>query len=838
MDSNSHNFPSENYKKTAKKAGPQNRRFYNNSSPSYSVVSPKGKSQTGRPATKDFTVTRRQPFFCSPHPSDSRIDWTEFPSKLNENIHLPPLNTNQRYRSGTFNNSINTFEPISDENCVYENLDFYWKQPYFHAHAQNTITYTTPSELFVSEDRRKTLSKDTTKMSDSSRPWPPPLPAKFKRERFAFRMSGGISEVDSSSTCSQEQTSISNDSDVFSTEDSISSADSDSKIYVNLAEVRSSLTPTKTLQSVSEALMADQGKAPETKYHDDSQPPPLPKKTLNRTNSAPGGALVGSSMSKSLPCSPGFQISNPLYGIYEGKMILRNKTSFSTPSSPLSTEEKFSAFNRRSVMVKARSLDGVPSYVPQVDMEKLTFQMSDLELWHWINFESQEDIFRKLAYRCMMSLRGISAKYASFFVKGDKSMLMFSESNWPDFKLSFDKPCCYSRDAVYYRAQYNQDPQEELTLKVSKTLNEESPEMEPSGLSVQKSLPVHFNVQQVRGHFVATIPTNLSPAEDAAKHSNASETEVANDEPSASTDNTEANSESNVNSRRQHVIIMQETPHQTMADFVNESASIHESQADVYERHICLLLLQLCLGLEHLKSHGVTHCDLRLENLLLVEGAGQTSDPGSQAQSGSFHLPQLIISNFSKAKQKSAAADQRLHPDQARLAPEMSSSQYKMVDEFQLGILIYEVLHMSNPFENMVRQQEDHEYSTSDLPQIRPRSTYSEGLQHLAHLLLRADPNKRIHIRQAKGILQALLWGPCSKLFSVHTGLKDPPNVLKNWLDVKRILLALKFSEGFCDEQKRVTLEDWLCCQYFALTSPESVYQAVEELQILLEEAC
>ncbi|XP_069784807.1 inactive tyrosine-protein kinase PEAK1 isoform X2 [Narcine bancroftii] len=654
-------------------------------------------------------------------------------------------------------------------------------------------------------------------------------------ERFAFRMSATSSEADSSSTCSQEHISISNDFDIFCTEGSMSSIDSGSKIYVNLAEVHASTARTKTLGNSSEVSMACQQKESVKESPKDSQPPPLPKKTLNRTNSAPGGALLGSSSTKSLPCSPGFQINNPLYGIYEGKSMFWPKTSFSTPCSPLNTNENFnlsSPFNRRPGMVKAQSLEEVTNYLPQLDMEKLNFQMSDLDLRNWINFENQADIFRKLACRSVKSLKLICTKYTRIFVESKKSALKFSESDWPDFKLPLDKICCHSRDAIYYRAQYIQEPQDEFTLKISRTLKQECLEMEREGLLIQESLPVHFNVQQVRGHFVAAIPTNLVHTEDAVPHTSASEIKMSNDESSAGAEGAETQPERNVNKSHHLVIITQETPYQTMADFVSKSTLLHKSEPDAYERQISLLLLQLCLGLEHLKGQGVTHCDLRLENLLLVK----MSDPGSQAQGGHLQLPKLIISNFSKTKQKSAAIDQRFHPDHARLAPEMmSTSQYKMVDEFQLGILIYEILHMSNPFETILRQSEGEEYNPSNLPPIPQLSAYSEGLQHLAHLLLRADPSKRIHIRQAKGILQALLWGPCSKVFSVNTGLKDPPHALKKWLDVKHILLMLKFGEWFLDDQSSVTLEDWLCCQYFAYATPESVFQAVEELQILLE---
>ncbi|XP_048415910.1 inactive tyrosine-protein kinase PEAK1 isoform X1 [Stegostoma tigrinum] len=648
-------------------------------------------------------------------------------------------------------------------------------------------------------------------------------------------MSGSISDLDLSSPCSQQQISTSQDSAIFNSEESTSSIDSDCRTYVNLAEVHSSTTPIKTLQSVSEALMASQGKSVDEQSPDTSKPPPLPKKTLSRTNSAPGGSQLG--LTRSLPASPGFQISNPLYGIYEGK------TSFSTPSSPMNADEKFNlpihASGRRAGMIKSRSLDGAASYYhisnSQVDIQKLSFCSPDRELQKWCNFENQADIFKTLASRCVMSLKCICAKYSSFLMDDKKAKIKFTEKDWPDLKLPGDKPCCDSREAIYYRVQYTLQPENELALKIIKTLNQEALQMQPCGLSIQESLPFHFNVQMVCGHFVVMIPTKLLPSGDAALSSGDLEVEKNKSGPDAEAETSETQPDNNLTQRPQAVIITQEVPYQTMADFVKDSVALHESQADVYEHQVCLLLLQLCLGLEHLKNHNVTHCDLRLENLLLVKMA----EPKGKEQSTNPQLPRLIISNFSKAKQKSTAIDQKLHPDQVRLAPEMmSASQYKKVDEFQLGILIYEVLHMSNPIESISSQKHYEEYSTGDLPQIRLLSIYSERLQHLAHLLLCADPNKRIHISQAKHILQALLWGPDQNVFSLNTGFKDPPQLLKNWLDMKRILLMLNYGERFLNDEKPVKLEDWLCCQYFAFATPNSVFQAVGGLQILLEEGC
>lgn len=114
-------------------------------------------------------------------------------------------------------------------------------------------------------------------------------------------------------------------------------------------------------------------------------------------------------------------------------------------------------------MTRAQSLDGNPGYVPQMDIGKLNFETSDLDLRNWINTDSQEEVFRTMANRCTMSLRSIAAKYSRLFLRDKEPALNLSESNWPGFQVPFDKPCCVSRDAVYFRAQYMQD---EFTLKV------------------------------------------------------------------------------------------------------------------------------------------------------------------------------------------------------------------------------------------------------------------------------------------------------------------------------------------------------------------------------------
>lgn len=367
------------------------------------------------------------------------------------------------------------------------------------------------------------------------------------------------------------------------------------------------------------------------------------------------------------------------------------------------------------------------------------------------------------------------------------------------------------------------------------------------GLSVQQSMPPHFNLQQDCGHFLACVPQSMLPYDEVSAPTTSASSLP---QPSASTPGQQAD-------RERVVVITSEIPQQTAADFVQEWEAFHKTQPEVYERRVCFLLLQLCNGLEHLKEHGVTHRDLCLENLLLVphhrrpsQFPQQTTTDNSISNGSSSvdiqrHLPRLLISNFAKAKRRSSedaastTVDPRIKRDHARLAPEIvSAAQYRKFDEFQTGILIYELLHQPNPFEVSPALREQ-DYRCEDLPPIPSVSLYSAGLQRLAQLLLQPDPIKRIHIQEAKRILQSLLWGPRKDLMeqqwerhgtgggfvggSRHEGLL-------NWLDVKRALLMMKFAERSLEPERNAELEDWLCCQYFSSAHPLSLCHTAELL--------
>lgn len=401
---------------------------------------------------------------------------------------------------------------------------------------------------------------------------------------------------------------------------------------------------------------------------------------------------------------------------------------------------------------------------------------------------------------------------------------------------------------------------------------------------MRQSLAVNFNIQQDCGHFLADVPIRLVPWEEEEEEEdeeeneeedvnrqkekeNKTETKTESKAPNGKLAETPSESHMNTVGRLKSrvVVITREVPFQTVADFVREGVSRHTHNPELYERQVCLLLLQLCSGLEHMKPYHVTHCDLRLENLLLVHcqpgnpwnldvlepnnnsnssgSSGATSASAATAAANATCPARLIISNFSQAKQKSTlmAADPGTLRDQSRLAPEIvTATQYRKCDEFQTGILIYEMLHRPNPFEETPELKE-REYTWSDLPSLPVRSLYSQGLQQLARLLLTVNPSERIRISDARACLQCLLWGPREDLFQAlgcsATGPMSGATssqreaTLQNWLDLKRTLMMIKFAERSLDSACGVSLEDWLCCQYLAFATTDTLSRVVHILQ-------
>ncbi|KFO91016.1 Tyrosine-protein kinase SgK223, partial [Buceros rhinoceros silvestris] len=232
------------------------------------------------------------------------------------------------------------------------------------------------------------------------------------------------------------------------------------------------------------------------------------------------------------------------------------------------------------------------------------------------------------------------------------------------------------------------------------------------------------------------------------------------------------------------VFISPEVPYQTLAGFVKGSHGLHRTSPGHYERLACLLLLQVCMGLEHLQVQNVGQGDLSPENLLLVQCPCPPQRQPSKEASLRLSLPRLLFSSFFKVK------------DRQRSCP-------------------------TSP------EQDGPEGLAALLPEIPSLSIYSTGLKRLAMLLLHRDPCKRVSIEQARSILQVLLWGPRQELFARS---KKTLPLLRSWVEVKRALLLLKFAENSARAVGSPSLEEWLCCQYFKDVTEHVLFQVTQAL--------
>ncbi|XP_061203677.1 inactive tyrosine-protein kinase PEAK1 isoform X1 [Neopsephotus bourkii] len=640
-----------------------------------------------------------------------------------------------------------------------------------------------------------------------------------------------------------------------------------SATYSNLGQSRAAMIPPKQPRQPKGALddaiafggLVDQ----ETMNILQPTPPPLPKKTILRANTEPTPRDLQKQALENNLCI----VANPTYDIdtnWEASSacssvslelkILDNESgdSLDRPTEKLraTTSATNSVSSLTTISIKDRCSNSMESLtgrrISHTKQGKGVQKPQRQALYRGI--ENREEVVGKIRSLHADSLKKLALKCEDLFMAGQKDQLRFGVDSWSDFRLTSDKPCCEAGDAVYYPASYAKDPLNNYAVKICKSKAKESQQYYHS-LSIRQSLAINFNIQQDCGHFLAEVPVRLLPWEDAdapeveeeEQEEEEKEPEQKNRDTPASPEASQKDSSSNQGTiskpRSRVVVITREVPYLTVADFVRESAPRHAKSPDLYERQVCLLLLQLCLGLEHLKPYHITHCDLRLENLLLVHSRPGSSPLSSEAMEPSPNTAcpaRLIVSNFSQAKQKSHMVDPEVLRDQSRLAPEIiTATQYKKCDEFQTGILIYEMLHLPNPFDENPELKEK-EYTRADLPKIPCRSLYSQGLQQLASCLLNPNPSERILISEAKGVLQCLLWGPREDLFHALSTSSNPSRrdaVLQNWLDIKRTLLMIKFAEKSLDRDCGVILEDWLCCQYLAFATTDSLHRIVRIMQ-------
>ncbi|XP_033098057.1 inactive tyrosine-protein kinase PEAK1-like [Anneissia japonica] len=319
----------------------------------------------------------------------------------------------------------------------------------------------------------------------------------------------------------------------------------------------------------------------------------------------------------------------------------------------------------------------------------------------------------KITNRNMITL----SKVASVWQNCHETCPRLDDVVFKDFKLTMEQPCFTSPEAKFFSAELNGSEEKNFTLMVF-TDSELVDPLYKFIFSIQLILP-HPNIINVCSASKTHVPSSIIRPETS---------------PSKCQDPVDQSAETS----ESLLVALAIQPVSSVAKFVSYSKEKHNFLPEQYEGEVITLLLQLFSGLQHLENNNISLSTVKMENLLLLD----SGLPG-----GGIYL---VIDYISLAeREESELVNGTL----------LSPSIINKTNEFDVGILIYKLLHQPNPFSvktNLIIR----DYKPSDLPKLPIKSRYSHGLQKLAGELLRKNPTDRLSAKQSIELLHLLIWGP------------------------------------------------------------------------------
>ncbi|XP_016298074.1 tyrosine-protein kinase SgK223-like [Sinocyclocheilus anshuiensis] len=514
----------------------------------------------------------------------------------------------------------------------------------------------------------------------------------------------------------------------------------------------------------------------QVRFFSDEIPPPVPKKSLTRTLSLPAETLDPPYHDHTRTCN----YENPLYMIAPFHDTLK-----------LQEEE-----------VQVEEYQGL-------SMHKVTFDTPDEQLQSvFRSFQSHEQFPMGIQECYLQFLKNTLQNIESSIFLNEQEMEIAETSQPNDFILCEQQ--WTERDA-FYLVCCPKVPGRLFSAKVHRG---------DSVSDCTMSMP-HPNVEQGLVHFpqcTATDQTSISQhAQTTPEPSHGDTTEVCQQQTVADL------LENGVS-----VTVVRDFPLGTLEDFVEEGHSLHSTLPEVYERRLCLLALQLVLGLQQPGRFKVIHRELKPQSVTLVwpsimRKVADSRDYPSEMKKGSMNTdtstgtPVITVSTEQTDNERMKTLWEKWGTPRLVLKSHFEDEvlQEAPSQEFQLGTLLRYCLHLTD--------------SCSSLWKVPQDTPYTPGLLWLVTQLTSEKPE--LLLADVVGVLQALLWGPRQGLFQQN---QMENSVLSNWLLLKRSLLVLKLAEkGLFQDQPGLDWEDYLCLQYLSLTDPETMHSITERLDLL-----
>lgn len=266
------------------------------------------------------------------------------------------------------------------------------------------------------------------------------------------------------------------------------------------------------------------------------------------------------------------------------------------------------------------------------------------------------------------------------------------------------------------------------------------------------------------------------------------------------------------------VSIVRDLPHVTLEDFVRDSSSLESTEHMLYDRQVCILLVQILTASQHLYNTSAATAELRPQDILLV-WPSRERDVGEHkleqdSSEGKIHFGTSRVKDgmeWQKTEKKRSIQTSWRTRGSARvlLTPKLSAQSephsFPSIKS-QIGALIQYCLHPQGPSLSM--------------------SLYRSGLLYLSSLL--QNESTGLQIADMVAMLQVLLWGPRVPLLNLRG---YTITAVHNWLTIKRALLVMKLAEkGLIQDQTALNWEDCMCLQYLSFTDTETVVSVTSQL--------
>lgn len=216
----------------------------------------------------------------------------------------------------------------------------------------------------------------------------------------------------------------------------------------------------------------------------------------------------------------------------------------------------------------------------------------------------------------------------------------------------------------------------------------------------------------------------------------------------------------------------------------------------MYERTVCMLMLQCLKGTRYLHKSGFTHGNLSLNSLFLIQ------------RGESF---QLLLGNFGRSKP--LTIDRR------------ASALYSRIDDSPIESVgrRNDFLALADIFRAFLHQDENGNGTHASEGKVS-YSKFSEHLRKASGRLRDGSASPR----QVVAFLQALLWGPF-KLDEDFVIMSE--SRMRQWLENQRaeFVARLAMDEAVArtaGRSRAFSMEDMLLCEYLTVASPSSLVLA------------